>query len=514
MRFAVVVEGDSIQAWEAACVDALVEAGCPIAGRASVGRRTSAARYGAPASEKSVPLSPPVSGAAQIREGARWPGGIDVAIAFDEPRAVRALSLGAREAWAFSFGPPGDAALPAGVGALARCDGAFEASLVRITRDGRSAIKSGAFPVIAHSLAQTVDGARFGAAAWPSRVAREEARGCEPESRPVPQPDASARPTPAPSAAVFALALAARAAERRFGYLFRHEHWNIGIAERPIESFLTDGTLHDVRWLPAPPRGSFVADPFGYAGAGTAYLLCEGFSYADETGFLASGAIAEGPRATLAPFLRLPVHLSYPFVIADAGEVYCIPEMGRSGRVDLYRAVHLPDRWERVATLLDGFGGIDPTVVRHDGRWWMFCTNPDAPNHELHAFHAQRLAGPWIAHARNPVKVDVRSARPAGTPFYAAGALHRPAQDCGGGYGRRVVINRVDALTPTEFDERPVAFVEPDPAGPYRCGVHTLSSAGSHTLVDGKTYRFAPAAFAATARQYVRRLAGRRRAGD
>jgi len=103
---------------------------------------------------------------------------------------------------------------------------------------------------------------------------------------------------------------------------------------------------------------------------------------------------------------------------------------------------------------LDGFGGIDPTVVRHDGRWWMFCTNPDAPNHELHAFHAQRLAGPWIAHARNPVKVDVRSARPAGTPFYAAGALHRPAQDCGGGYGRRVVINRVDALTPTEFDER------------------------------------------------------------
>ena len=470
-----VVTGAARASWELACVDALRGEGCTIE----------------TVDVDAVPIS----------------NDVDVVLAFDEHRASDAVARGAREVWSFAFGKPEDAATPAGFDALARGDGYLEAALVRTAGGACEALKYGAFPVTAHSLDRTTDVARSGAARWPAQVVRENARGCAP--RAVPWPAAAAR-RGSPSSVErlsLKLRLAARAAAMRFGYLFSHEHWNIGVAQRPIESFVDDGGTADVRWFPRPARGTFVADPFGCVAGGTSYVFCEGFDYEDETGYLAAGAL-EGGAVALAPFMRLSAHLSYPYVVEDDGVFYCIPEMSQTGEIALYRARRLPHEWERVATLVDGFGGVDPTLVRLDGRWWMFCTSTESPNHELHIFHADRIDGPWSEHARDPVKVDVRSSRPAGTPFVRDGVLYRPAQDCAGGYGRRVVINRVEALTPTEFEERPAAYVAPDARGPCPDGVHTLSAFGDRTLVDGKSHRFAPAAFASTVRSYGRKLAG------
>ncbi len=90
----------------------------------------------------------------------------------------------------------------------------------------------------------------------------------------------------------------------------------------------------------------------------------------------------------------------------------------------------------------------------------------------------------------NPVKSDVRSARPGGTPFYHEGALYRPAQDCSKTGGGKTVINRIKRLSPSSFDEEAVAVVEPDPTGPYPEGLHTISKVGDFTLVDGKRFEF------------------------
>ena len=70
------------------------------------------------------------------------------------------------------------------------------------------------------------------------------------------------------------------------------------------------------------------------------------------------------------------------------------------------------------------------------------------------------------------------------------GRLYRPAQDCSEVYGQRIVINEVLALSPADFEERIVAVVEPDKNGPYPDGLHTLSSFGDMTLVDGKREQF------------------------
>ena len=465
-RFALVTDGRRLEPWETACAHALERAGCTIVAE------------DAPA---------------------------DIALAFDEPLAQRARQRGATETWSLCFGGPGT---PIAVHELWAGEGAIFAALVRHDPGGVTPLEQGWFPVTAHSIAATADAARFGAAPWPARVMALRDKGLDAPAQPLDRP---AAPSGVPSRGALAVRLGLAAVSARLAYLFRHEHWNIGVANRSIETFVDRPDTGDVRWFAPPSRGSFVADPFGCIAAGTPYLFCEGYDYREKTGYLAAGRI-DDERTTVAPFMRLPVHLSYPYIVEDGGDIYCAPEMSAAGEIALYKATRLPDTWQRVATLVEGFGGCDPTIVRFADRWWMFCTHRDAPNHELHVFHADALLGPWQPHARNPVKTDVRSARPAGTPFVRDGALHRPAQDCAGGYGRRVVLNRVHALTPTEFVEEPVGYVAPDPRGPWPDGLHTLSAVGGMTLVDGKRFRFSSAQFWPVLHGYATRLTGGGRA--
>ncbi len=84
----------------------------------------------------------------------------------------------------------------------------------------------------------------------------------------------------------------------------------------------------------------------------------------------------------------------------------------------------------------------------------------------------------------NPVVSDVRCARPAGRVFARDGDLIRPAQDCSGSYGSRLVFNRIEALSPTDYRERPIGAIEPAiESGNLR--THSYDSDGSYEVLDG-----------------------------
>jgi hypothetical protein len=133
---------------------------------------------------------------------------------------------------------------------------------------------------------------------------------------------------------------------------------------------------------------------------------------------------------------------------------------------------------------------IDPTLFFFNGTWWLFFTNREHSNTHLFIFHAEELTGEFKSHRLNPVKTDIRSSRPAGTPFVHGGVLYRPAQDCSVTYGGRVAVNKVLRLTPDDFAEETVNFIEPVQSGQYNRGLHTLSSVGNYTLIDGKRFSF------------------------
>ncbi|HYZ82204.1 MAG TPA: glycosyltransferase, partial [Solirubrobacteraceae bacterium] len=264
------------------------------------------------------------------------------------------------------------------------------------------------------------------------------------------------------------------------------ENWNIGVIHAPVHRLLEEPPPPVAEWLPARRR-TYVADPFAVEVDGRTHLFFEQFEYRAKKGVIAHLDLSAGTRSEPEVVLDLPVHASYPFTVRHDGAVYLVPETVQAREVALYGTDTFPRGWRKLATLLEGVAAVDPTLFEHDGRWWLFATLADeGQDLKLFAWHAPELFGPWQPHARNPVKTDIGSARPAGATFVHEGSLYRPAQDCSKAYGGRVVLNRVDELSPTRFSETAVAVAGPDPEGPFPAGLHTICGAGDLTVIDGK----------------------------
>jgi hypothetical protein len=181
-------------------------------------------------------------------------------------------------------------------------------------------------------------------------------------------------------------------------------------------------------------------------------------------------------------------HHSYPCTFQDGETVFCVPEAPQRGATRVYR---LDDdgRMLPICDIAPHARLADPTLFRWGGRYWLACTDLDLGSHDnLCLLHASAITGPWTAHARWPVKIDVRGARPAGMVFQSGDRLFRPGQDCAATYGAAVAIHEIQTLTETEFFETPAAELRPNKSGPFPHGLHTLVHDGDRFWVDGKRY--------------------------
>lgn len=268
----------------------------------------------------------------------------------------------------------------------------------------------------------------------------------------------------------------------------RYDTWNVGIAtlDRPLRAIAELVPLKKIRWLPARERQYLFADPFPYRDGGRDWLLVEDYGHPKGVRGRIARIDLDNPAAAATPAIGRARHISYPCTFVDGDTTYCAPEMSQEDGCVLY-ALTSNGEWTPRHHILRGRRLVDPTVFRHAGRWWLFATEPP-PRHTttLHAFHANKLEGPWDAHAMSPLKVDAASARPGGRPFTIGARLYRPAQDCSATYGGAVHVMEVDTLTPTEFRERIALRVEPDAAWPYPEGLHTLVVDDTHVYFDAK----------------------------
>lgn len=289
--------------------------------------------------------------------------------------------------------------------------------------------------------------------------------------------------------------------------------WRVGLVRAPMGALLAPGALatHEVAWLPNPGPLRFLADPFGVWRDGRLFVFVETYDYRDRVGAI-EVLTFDGDLQLLGrqPALKEPWHLSYPFIVEDGGETYMLPEAHRSGRLTLYRAAAFPHDWTPVATLDLDQVAIDATPVFHEGRWWLFYTPATTRADKVSALHvafAERLTGPWTPHPANPVRYDIASSRPGGTPQVVDGVLVLPVQDCRKTYGGAIRPLRVTALTPDSFEaEAGDAITAPASFGPYTAGLHTLSAAGQVTLVDAKRLQVSPRSLTLDAGRALRKL--------
>jgi len=270
------------------------------------------------------------------------------------------------------------------------------------------------------------------------------------------------------------------------------EVYGIAILNRSPEQFLQSGTCWIPHWIQAPASKGFIADPFFWPGQ-PGVLLCETYSHRTGLGQLTVLSIDGGRVTESEPMpLGLTCHLSYPSTWLEDGRVLCLPEMAGSRRQILYelRRGVAP---EPLCIISENAAMADATLMKVNGLYWIAYTDTDIGTYDnLCLRYAYQLEGPWLLHPGNPVKIDARSSRPGGTPFWVGDQLFRPAQDCSREYGGAVVINLVKICTPEDYQEIPTSVLRPDPGGPFPDGLHTLSFGNDCAVIDGKRISFHP----------------------
>lgn len=296
----------------------------------------------------------------------------------------------------------------------------------------------------------------------------------------------------------------------------RKDIWRPAIVGAPIADIVARGGIEGLpfTWLPEIGSFRFIADPFGLWRDGRLYVFVETYDYRVRVGEIEVLVYdADLKPIERRPVLREPWHLSYPVVFEAEGETWLLPEAHRSKRLTLYRCVQWPDRWQAAHTIALDAVPVDASPLWHEGRWWLFYTGATREADKMSALHvawAERLAGPWTPHPLNPVRVDVTSSRPGGTPFVQDGAVVLPVQDCARTYGGAIRALRITKLTDTEFEaEAGPAMIAPADCAPFVEGLHTLAAAGDVTLVDMKRTELSLHGLSIEASRELRKLTSR-----
>jgi hypothetical protein len=279
----------------------------------------------------------------------------------------------------------------------------------------------------------------------------------------------------------------------RFHYynFLKAEDWNVGIINQGIEDFVKnpDTDSHEITWLKKKTKNTFLADPFLMTKDTTTKIIAESYSLKDEY----ASVVAIDPKSLeQKTVIDSGKHLSYPGTYEFNGDHYCIPESFSVAKIALHKWNPEKEIFEEDAILIDKVNGVDPTLLFHENKYWLFFTKQDLPSVNLYIYYADSLKGPYQPHANNPVKSDIRSSRPAGHFIKSEGKLLRPVQDCAKHYGAALRLMEVTKLSTTSFEERLKIIIEPKKRSKFNQGIHTLNGNDSLTIIDGKRFTFIP----------------------
>jgi hypothetical protein len=360
------------------------------------------------------------------------------------------------------------------------------AILQRLTEklDSGIILRKGYFKTISRSYSVNLEQLIKGSTSWMKQALIDLANGNLPANLES-QEQSSAKVYSFPTNAQMICAWRiSKAAKMKFHWheLFQPEQWNVGIIKQNPSEIISKGITSKIEWLPEPKTNEYYADPFGWRDENELKIVFEHYNYKKQKGIIAS----YNSNGEIKTVLEKTNHLSYPFVFNVNGKKAIMPECFESKNLFFFD-VNNPQE-EKI--IIENIDAVDSTPVFHNNRWWIFCTLADEfSNTNLFLYHSEKIDGAWIAHENNPVKCDIRSSRPGGTPFVLNGKLFRPAQDCSTSYGSAIVINEIVLLDENSFSERIVARIEPDINSKYNKGIHTFSLVDNNTiLLDGKRY--------------------------
>lgn len=253
--------------------------------------------------------------------------------------------------------------------------------------------------------------------------------------------------------------------QRIFGSFGKHSnHWTLFIGKG---NFL-DSDLSKLKPLKVP-NDEFWADPFLFRCQNQFYVFFENYSYKTKRGKISCGRVENNILVEIIDVLDLNYHLSYPFIFEEEGEIFMMPETGQNKRLEIYKCVNFPDKWELYTTAFEGENIADAFFYNDNQKQkWLFLNKIIAPNtdrtSELYIYKVDSLKLKSIEpHKQNPVIIDSRVARNGGAIFEFQDKMYRPSQSNSDGvYGKGLNINQINKLSINEYVEKTIRKVEPD----------------------------------------------------
>lgn len=183
--------------------------------------------------------------------------------------------------------------------------------------------------------------------------------------------------------------------------------------------------------------------------------------------------------------------MSYPFVFERNGDVYIMPETCLGKKLQLYKAIDFPYKWEPCRTIFDGVEYIDSVIYKDfiisNKRYWP----EDAMSVDLNIFDYET----GTPHPMNPIAVKSYCDRGAGAVFELDGEPVRPVQNAVDKvYGKSIVFKRIKQLDAENFEQEEFFtfsydMIESDLKHAPE-GTHTYAFLNGIEVVDVKIKRF------------------------
>ena len=201
----------------------------------------------------------------------------------------------------------------------------------------------------------------------------------------------------------------------------------------------------------AEVNSGFVADPFLFEHDGQWFVFYESRTIPNAV-IAVARVLPEGGYHALGTVLEGPFHFSYPQIIDVGGTPFMFVECAQSGQLQIYECLEFPMRWKLHSEPAAG-RFADPTPFEWEGNMYLFTKR----GQDFEVYIVDRDMKAMTAHPLNPMPVEFSVRRMGGCVVEEDGKLFRLSQRGKPEYGFCLDLNRISALSPTQYAESTVA---------------------------------------------------------
>lgn len=271
--------------------------------------------------------------------------------------------------------------------------------------------------------------------------------------------------------------------------LFREE-WNIAIRKKEDKSLWEKGgESKEFTVLPNTIR-YWAADPFIISAGEKEYLFFEMFDRLKSKGLIGYREINGDKIGKMKIAYEAEHHLSFPYIFEYKNEYYMMPEYSEGKELFVLKAIHFPDKWEKIESWMQGKRLVDSVLLNHEKENYLLTQDLKSgySSEKLSIFI--RKGKEWVPHKQNPIVKSLANARLAGKTFFENNQLIRVAQDCQDGYGTKLHFNNIMKLSEDEYEEEMLRTISVEDiivdSKERFCGIHTYNSNDCYEVIDLK----------------------------